>query len=287
MWILAAIASAVFDGLSTVFDKGGLKHTDPIVGNAVRSIFVLLVSTVIVLFIGSISELRTVPLKDMFYIVLSGLCTGLCCLFYYKALSIGNINKVIPIYKSSALITILLAMIIFHEDNNMTLKVVSTFLIGIGIFLLIDNDNPEKSKSLKWLIFALLSAIAGGVMSIFAKMGMNNIESNLGVTIRNLVIVIIAWMSVVTNNKGKELKQLQKHEMFCLAVSGTLWGFSNVFYYYAAKVGILSVVVPIDRMSVLISVAFGILIYKEKMTFRSTTGLIVMILGTLLIAICG
>jgi transporter family protein len=287
MWILAAALSAITDGLSTIFDKSGLRHCDAMLANAVRNSITLLMSLIMVFIVGSYTTISTIPINDMFFLFFSGFCTAISCLCYYKALVLGNVNKVVPIYKSSAVISVLIAIFMFGESNNLPIKLLATILLGVGIFVMIDNKQTLPATSKKWFIYALLSALLAGLVYNLAKVGMANVESNLGVTIRNMVVMMISWAVVFEQGKMKDIKYIHGHEWLCLTLSGILFGLSNIFFYYAIKFGEVSVVVPIDKMSTLVAVIVAFLIYKETMSKRGLIGLGLMMAGTIIIAVCG
>ena len=287
MWILAAAMSAVSDGLSTIFDKSGLRNCDAMLANAVRNSITLLMSLAMVFIVGSYKTINDIPINDMFFLVFSGFCTAISCLCYYKALVLGNVNKVVPIYKSSAVISVLIAIFMFGESNNLPIKLLATILLGVGIFVMIDNKNAVGPKSKKWFIYALFSALLAGVVYNLAKVGMANVESNLGVTIRNVVVMMISWAVVFEQGKTNQIKYIHGHEWFCLTLSGIMYGLSNILFYYAIKYGEVSIVVPIDKMSTLVAVIVAFLVYKETMSKRGILGLGMMMAGTILIAVCG
>lgn len=281
MWITAAVLSAVFAGLSAILAKCGIRKTSSNLATALRTIVVLIFSIIMVFVVGSQQTIKEIAPVSWIFLVLSGLATGASWMCYFKALSIGDVNKVIPIDKSSTILSVLLAILIFNETNNLIVKLFGTALIGAGTYLMIEKKRATETKNTKWLLYAVLSAIFAALTSVLAKMGISGVESNLGTAIRTAVVLIMAWGIVLAKGEQKQLKGINKKELVFIALSGLATGASWLCYYYAIQNGVLSVVVPIDKMSVLITVLFSVVFIKEKMSFKSIFGLIVMSVGTL------
>lgn len=286
MWILASVLSALFAGITSILAKCGIKKTDSDIATALRTIIVLLFSWIMVAVVGSGADITSIDSRSLLFILLSGFATGASWLCYFKALSLGDVNKVVPIDKSSTILTVLFAIIIFGEVNNLAVKLVSTILIGIGIFMMIEKkDVKSTSKSNRWIIYAVLSAIFAAATSILAKIGISNVESNLATAIRTGVVLIMAWIIVFMQGKQKQLKVLDRKELIYIALSGLATGASWICYYYAIGNGIVSVVVPIDKMSILVSVIFSGIVFKERLNKKSALGLVLMLTGTILMTI--
>lgn len=281
MWITAAVLSAVFAGLSAILAKCGIRKTSSNLATALRTIVVLIFSVIMVFVVGSQQTIKEIAPVSWIFLVLSGLATGASWMCYFKALSIGDVNKVIPIDKSSTILSVLLAILIFNETNNLIVKLFGTALIGAGTYLMIEKKRATETKNTKWLLYAVLSAIFAALTSVLAKMGISGVESNLGTAIRTAVVLIMAWGIVLAKGEQKQLKGINKKELVFIALSGLATGASWLCYYYAIQNGVMSVVVPIDKMSVLITVLFSVVFLKEKMSFKSIFGLIVMSVGTL------
>ena len=281
MWITAAVLSAVFAGLSAILAKCGIRKTSSNLATALRTIVVLIFSIIMVFVVGSQQTIKEIAPVSWIFLVLSGLATGASWMCYFKALSIGDVNKVVPIDKSSTILSVLLAILIFNETNNLIVKLFGTALIGAGTYLMIEKKRATETKNTKWLLYAVLSAIFAALTSVLAKMGISGVESNLGTAIRTAVVLIMAWGIVLAKGEQKQLKGINKKELVFIALSGLATGASWLCYYYAIQNGVLSVVVPIDKMSVLITVLFSVVFLKEKMSFKSIFGLIVMSVGTL------
>lgn len=286
MWIIAAIFSAFFAGLTAIFAKCGIKKTDSDVATFLRTIIVLIFSWIMVFVVGSADEITEIDDRALFFLILSGLATGASWICYFKALSVGDVNKVVPIDKSSTILTVLLAIIIFQETDHLAMKLVSTVLIGTGILLMVEKkDKSEAEKKRIWIIYAILSAIFAAATSILAKIGISNVESNLGTAIRTGVVLLMAWIIVLMKGKQKQIRNIDRKESGFIALSGVATGASWLCYYYAIQNGVVSVVVPIDKMSILVSVIFSGIVFKEKLSKRAFIGLLLMILGTLMMVI--
>lgn len=281
MWITAAVLSAVFAGLTAILAKCGIRKTSSNLATALRTLVVLIFSIIMVFVVGSQQTIKEIAPVSWIFLVLSGLATGASWMCYFKALSIGDVNKVVPIDKSSTILSVLLAILIFNETNNLIVKLFGTALIGAGTYLMIEKKRATEAKNTKWILYAVLSAIFAALASVLAKMGISGVESNLGTAIRTAVVLIMAWGIVLAKGEQKQLKGLNKKELVFIALSGLATGASWLCYYYAIQNGIMSVVVPIDKMSVLITVLFSVVFLKEKMSFKSIFGLIVMSVGTL------
>ena len=286
MWIMFAFGSAAFAGLTSILAKCGIKKTDSTAATAIRTIAVLAFSWLMVFIVGSQREITSISLKSWVFLILSGIATGASWLCYFKALSLGDINKVVPIDKSSTVLTIILALIFFGEEIT-PVKLAAIVLIAVGTFLMIQKretkaSSGEKGKSAGWLIYALLSAVFASLTSILGKIGIDNVESNLGTAIRTAVVLLMAWMMVFITNKQSSVKQVDKKELCFILVSGVATGASWLCYYKALQDGPASVVVPIDKLSILVTVAFSYIVFKEKLSVKSLVGLIMIVAGTLM-----
>lgn len=285
IWIVMAILSAFFAGLTSILAKCGIKKTDSDLATALRTVVVLIFSWIMVFIVGSqstIAEIKPIPL---IFLILSGLATGASWICYFKALSIGDINKVVPIDKSSTILTVLLAIICFGETSNLAVKLIATAILAVGIFLMVERKNTEAHAEGKaWMFYAVLSALFAALTSILAKVGISGVESNLGTAIRTAVVLIMAWIIVFARGKQAGLKKLDKKELVFISLSGLATGASWLCYYYAIGHGLVSVVVPIDKLSILVTVAFSYIVFKEKLSAKAGIGLALMTAGTLLMA---
>lgn len=285
MWILYAFGSAFFAGITAILAKIGIKNTDSNLATAVRTIVILIFSWLMVFIVGSFNTINELTIKTIIFLILSGLATGLSWLCYFKALQLGNVNKVTPIDKSSTILTMVLAMIFLGEKITF-LKFISIILIGIGTYLMIEKKKDNKqAKDNKWLLYAFGSAIFASLTSILGKIGIEGVESNLGTTIRTIVVLVMAWIVVFVTKKQSEIKNIDKRSWKFLLLSGLTTGLSWLCYYKALQEGEASIVVPIDKLSIVITIVFSYFILKEKLSKKSMLGLIGIIGGTLLLLV--
>lgn len=285
LWIIMAVLSAFFAGLTSILAKCGIKKTDSDLATALRTIVVLLFSWIMVFVVGSQGTITQIQPKSLIFLILSGLATGASWICYFKALSMGDINKVVPIDKSSTILTVLLAIICFGETSNLAIKLVATAILAIGIFLMVEKKNVTgEAQGRVWIIYAVFSAIFAALTSILAKVGISGVESNLGTAIRTGVVLVMAWIIVFSRGKHKQLKALDKRELVFISLSGIATGASWLCYYYAIGHGLVSVVVPIDKLSIIVTVAFSYFVFKEKLSKKAFLGLCLMVAGTLLMA---
>ena len=287
MWLAAAVFSAFFAGLTSILAKCGIKKTDSDVATAIRTFVVLAFSIVMTFVVGSFRNIGEISAKSLLFLVLSGLATGASWICYFKALSQGDVNKVVPIDKSSTVLSVLLAIVLFQETNQLAVKLVGTALLAVGIFLMVEKKPTDDAKKANghWRLYAVLSAVFAAVTSVLAKIGIENVESNLGTAIRTLVVLFMAWMIVFAKGKQNQVKTLDKRELRFIALSGLATGASWLCYYYAIQNGVVSVVVPIDKLSIVVSIAFSYFVFHEKLTKKSALGLCLMVFGTLIMAI--
>ena len=284
-WLVAAVFSAFFAGLTSILAKCGIKKTDSDLATALRTVVVLAFAWILVFVIGSQSTITEIGRTSFICLILSGLATGASWICYFKALSIGDINKVVPIDKSSTILTVLLAIICFQETSNLAIKLIATVVLAVGIFLMVEKKQSEqKSQRKSYMIYAVLSAIFAALTSILAKVGISDVESNLGTAIRTGVVLIMAWIIVFIKGKQRDIKKIDKKELLFISLSGLATGASWLCYYYAIQKGIVSVVVPIDKMSILVTVLFSYFVFKEKLSKKASFGLSLMVVGTLLMA---
>ena len=286
MWLMMAVLSALFAGVTSILAKCGIKKTDSDVATAIRTGVVLLFSWIMTFVVGSAGSVAQIDAKSLLFLILSGLATGASWICYFKALSMGDVNQVAPIDKSSTVFTVLLAILIFGETQNLAVKLTGTALLAVGIFLMIERKAPEhKQTSRGWLIYAVLSAVFAALTSVLAKVGIENVESNLGTAIRTSVVLVMAWIIVLGKGKQREVRQVDKKELGFICLSGITTGASWLCYYYAIQNGEVSVVVPIDKLSIVVTVAFSCIFLKESLSKKALIGLSLMVIGTLAMAI--
>lgn len=286
MWLLAAVLSAVFAGLTAILAKCGIKKTDSDVATAIRTIVVLIFSWIMVLVVGSAGTITEIEPRPFLFLVLSGLATGASWICYFKALSLGDVNKVVPIDKSSTILSVLLAIICFGETEHLAVKLVCTAVLAAGIFLMVEKKPCEqKSTDSRWMVYAVLSAVFAALTSILAKVGITGVESNLGTALRTGVVLLMAWAIVFMRGKQAEVAKIDRKELGFIALSGLATGGSWLCYYYAIQNGIVSVVVPIDKMSILVTVLFSYIVFKERLSKKAALGLCLMAAATLAMAV--
>lgn len=285
MWIAFAFGSALFAGITSILAKIGIKNTDSTAATAIRTIVILFFSWLMVFITGSFGGIGSISSKTLIFLILSGLATGGSWLCYFKALRIGDVNKVTPIDKSSTVLKMLLAFIILGEEISI-LKAVCMVLIGAGTYLMIVKKETDKeAKGKGWLFYAVLSAVFASLTSILGKIGISGVDSNLGTAIRTIVVLIMAWIMVFVTKKQGELKKIDRKSMVFICLSGLTTGLSWLCYYKALQDGQASVVVPIDKLSILVTVAFSYIVLKEKLTKKSAAGLAMITAGTLMFVI--
>mgnify|MGYP001172734680 CR=1 FL=1 len=297
MWIVFAFGSAFFAGLTAILAKCGIKNIDSNVATALRTVVVLVFSWIMVAMMGCFNEISQIEIKTLVFLILSGIATGASWLCYFKALQIGDVNKVTPIDKSSTVLTMILAFVFLQEELN-TIKVVAMVLIAIGTYLMIQKKISEKksintiiqdevdSKSFSnysWVIFAFGSAIFASLTSLLGKVGIEGINSTLGTAIRTIVVLIMAWIVVFVTGKQNTIKDIDKKSWLFLIFSGCATGSSWLCYYRALQTGPVSVVVPIDKLSILVTIAFSYIVLNEKLSKKAVIGLVLIVLGTLLL----
>lgn len=282
IWLIFAFGSAFFVGITSILAKCGIRTTDSSVATAIRTIVVFLMAVIMVIIAGTQTHISEISIRTWVFLILSGLATGGSWLCYFKALQIGDINKVVPIDKSSTVLAMIMAFIFLKEDITL-LKVICMFFIGTGTLMMIENKTPSIGCSSKnsYLPFAFMSAIFAALTSILGKIGIENIDSNLGTAIRTFVVLIMAWLMVGITKKGSEIKKISKNELAFICFSGLATGCSWLCYYKALQIGPASVVVPIDKLSIIITVVFSYLVFKEKLTAKSLLGLVLITVGTL------
>ena len=286
MWLIYAFGSAFFAGITSILAKVGIKDVDSHLATAIRTIIVLIFSWIMVFLIGSQSTIVNIDGKTFLFLILSGLSTGGSWLCYFKALQLGDVNKVVPIDKSSTILTMILAFIFLNEKITINM-VIGMIGIAIGTYLMIQKKEKSEKivKRKAWLIYALLSALFASLTSILGKVGIENVESNLGTAIRTIVVLVMAWIIVFATKKQRDIKKIDKRSLIFLILSGVATGASWLCYYKALQDGLASIVVPIDKLSILVTVLFAYIFLKEKLSKKSLLGLILIVVGTLLLLV--
>ena len=283
MWLLFAVGSAFFAGVTAILAKCGIRKTDSTVATAIRTIVVLIFAWIMVFVVGSQDQLRDIGQMTLLFLILSGLATGASWLCYFKALQLGDVNKVVPIDKSSTVLTILLAFLLLGEPIGL-FQGIGVVLIGAGTFLMIEKKSDASSGAVQgkgWMLYAFGSAIFASLTAILGKIGIQGVESNLGTAVRTGVVLVMAWAMVLVTGRAKEVRQVPGREMIFICLSGIATGASWLCYYRALQDGPASVVAPIDKLSILVTVAFSYLVFRERLTRRSGLGLVLIVAGTL------
>lgn len=281
-WLLFAFGSAIFAGITAVLAKIGIQKVNSTLATALRTIVVLAFSWLMVFLVGSQGQIGQISRKALFFLILSGLSTGASWLCYFRALQLGDVNKVAPIDKSSTVLTIILAFLLFGEPISVP-KIIGILGIGIGTLLMIVKKETDKNQvqNRSWLLFAVLSAVFASLTSIFGKIGVENVESNLGTAIRTVVVLVMAWLMVFVTGKQHEIQNISKNSWLFLFLSGITTGLSWLCYYRALQDGPASVVVPIDKLSIVITIVFSYILLKERLSRKAVFGLLLILAGTL------
>ena len=286
MWLAAAVCSAVFAALTSILAKCGIKKTDSDVATAIRCAVVLCFSWIMVAIVGSAGTMKAISLRSFLFLMLSGLSTGASWICYFKALSMGDVNKVVPIDKSSTVLTVLMAIICFGETEHLWVKLVCTAALGVGVLLMVEKKTSvNEAKDVRYIPYAIGSAVFAALTSILAKVGISGVESNLGTAIRTVFVLLMAWVIVFARKKAPLCRNIDKKELLFVLLSGVATGASWLSYYYAIQNGPVSVVVPIDKMSLLVTVLFSYIVFHEKLSKKAFVGLILMTGATLGMAI--
>ena len=285
MWLVFAAASALFAGLTSIFAKCGIRRTDSTVATAIRTVVVLLFAWLMVFIAGSQGGIYNLSGTTWLFLFLSGLATGASWLCYFKALQIGDVNKVVPVDKSSTVLTILLAVLLLGEPLNLT-GMAAVIFIGAGTLLMIEKKSGARHKDgSAWLLYAVFSAVFAALTAIFGKIGIENVEANLGTAIRTVVVLAMAWLMVAVEGKSAKVRDVPKNELFYIIISGFATGASWLCYYRALQDGLAGVVVAVDKLSIVVSIAFAYFVFGERLSAKAAAGLVLIVAGTLLLAL--
>lgn len=286
MWVVAAVLSAVFAGITAILSKCGIKNVNSNVATAVRTFIVLIFAWIIVFATGAYKTLVDISIKSWVFLILSGIATGASWICYFKALSIGEVSKVAAVDKSSVVLSVLFAIIVFPQERTLWwVKLICLAAIAVGTFLMSDIKKGESKSKIAWLIFALLSALFAAATSILAKIGIENVESNTATAIRTCVVLVMAFLIVICKRETKFIKDLKGKDVVFLILSGLATGASWLCYYFAIQQGQVSVVVPIDKLSILITVFFSLIVFKENLSKKAWIGLALITVGTIIMAV--
>lgn len=292
LWLVAAFASALFAGIVSILAKCGIKTVDSDVATALRTCVVVVFTWVMVAIAGSAGTIGSISPKSWLFLALSGLATGGSWICYFKALSIGDVNKVVPIDKSSTLMAVVLSIVLFNETSDLVLRLAGTAVATAGTFLMIERKASDASSASERdyrasIAYALAAAVLAALTSVLAKVGIEGVESNLATAIRTMFVLAMAWAIVAGKDKIGLVRGANRHELAFLAASGLATGASWLCYYYAIQMGQVSVVVQVDKLSLLVSIAFAAVVFGERLSRRGSIGLALIVAGTALVAACG
>ena len=286
MWLLAAAGSAVFAGITSILAKCGIRRTDPDVATAIRTIVVLAFAWLMAAVVGSAGQVGSISATSLLFLGLSGLSTGASWICYFRALSEGDVNKVVPIDKCSTVLTVILAIVLFGETQGLVVKLVGCVGILAGTFMMLERreqDHDVRGESWRW--YAVASAVFAALTSILAKVGIEGVESNLATAVRTCFVLVMAWVVVVMRGKTGQVRGIDSRELLFICLSGVATGASWLCYYYAIQNGVVSVVVPVDKLSIVVAMAFSATVFGERYTRRSLSGLALIVASTLAMAI--
>lgn len=281
---MMAVLSAVFAGLTSILAKCGIRRTDSDLATALRTVVVLVFSWGMAVLAGSAGDATAIGGKSMLFLLLSGAATGASWLCYFKALSLGDVSQVAPVDKMSTVLTVLLAILLFGETANLPFKMSGTALLTAGILTMAGQKRTDNTRR-GWLPYAVLSAVFAALTSILAKIGITGVESNLGTAIRTGVVLVMAWLVVFLRGKQGQLRSLDRQELGFIALSGLATGASWLCYYNAIQNGIVSVVVPVDKLSIVVTVIISRMMLHERLSRKMLLGLVLMVCGTLIMAV--
>ena len=286
MWFFLSIGSAFFAGISSVLAKCGIEKTSSEVATAIRTAIVIAMSVIMTLIVGSLKDIGSIDAKTWTFLILSGLATGASWLCFFKALELGDVNKVIPVDKTSTILPLIVSFIVFGETVTWV-KIVSVVSIGAGTFLMIERQQTsgERKGGKLWLLFACLSAVFASLTSILGKIGIDGVESNLGTLIRTIVVLFMSWIVVFVTGKTKNVGEISKRDFLFIGFSGIATGVSWLCYYKALKDGVVSVVVSVDKLGILVTIAFSFFALKEKLTVKALIGLVLILAGTVALSL--
>jgi transporter family protein len=287
MWLPYALGSALFAGLTAILAKVGIRHTPSNLATAIRTAIVLLFAWLVVLIVGSAPTIGSLSAKTWLFLGLSGLATGASWLCYFRALQLAEVNQVAPIDKSSIILTVLFAIFLLGETTSLVYRLVGITVIGVGTYLMIERlpKRSESTASRSWLLYAVASAVFAALTSILGKVGISGVESNLGTALRTIVVLVMAWVVVFVSRQQHQIRTIPRRDLVFIALSAVATGASWLCYYRALQLGNASLVVPIDKLSIVVTVAFATFVLHERLRKRAIVGLVLIVGGTLLMLV--
>ncbi len=280
MWLTAAFLSAVFAGATSILAKTGIQNTDSDTATALRTGVIAVFSWLIVLFSGAIKGVYSLEGRSVLFLVLSGLATGGSWLCYFRALSLGSVNKVVAVDKLSTVLAVLFSWLLLREEISWYVWI-GAILLTVGALLMIQKQSRQEHTEKRWLFYAFLSAVFAALTSILGKIGVENVDSNLATAIRTCVVLLMAWLICIFQRKVKRIKQIDKKSLLFILFSGITGGLSWLCYYYALKYGKITAVIAIDKLSITIAVLFAHFLLKEKLNKKAALGTSLLTLGVL------
>ena len=283
LWLLYAIGAAVFAALTTILAKIGINNVDSHLATAIRTMVVLVFAWIMVFVVGSGGGIGYIQGRTWVFLVLSGLATGGSWLCFFRALQLGNVNKVVPIDKSSTILTMMLAFIFLREPVGLV-TAIGMVLMGIGTWMMLElkkADKSEEKSGRSWLFYAVLAAVFASLVAIFGKIGVADMDANLWTAIRTMVVVPLSWIMVFMAGSHKQIGSVSRKSWIFLVLSGVATGASWLFFYHALQLGNASHVVPIDKLSIVLTMGFARLFLGERFSRRSIVGLGLLTVGTL------
>ena len=281
MWVVFALGSAFFAGLVAILAKVGIRATSSNVATAIRTVVVLAMSWLMVLIVGSQATITSISPRSLLFLVLSGLATGASWLCYFRALQLGPVNEVAAVDKSSIVLTVLLGIIVFGETSHLAIRLVGVAVIAVGTVLMVEwKPGGAAPVSRAWLVYAGLAAVFASLTSILAKVGITDVESTLGTAIRTVVVLVMAWVVVLVTRERHQVRQIPRRDLLFICLSGVATGASWLCFYRALQTGPVSAVVPIDKLSLVVTVAFAYAVFGERLSRRGLAGLALIVVGT-------
>lgn len=283
VWLLSAVGAAFFAGITAILAKVGIRHTPSHLATALRTGVVLVFAWLVAFLVGSIDQIRTLDERTWIFLAASGLATGVSWLTYFRALQLADVNLVTPIDKSSVILTVAFAILLLGETESLAFRLFGITLIGVGTYLMVELDRAKTADGRwgSWVIYAVISAVAAALTSILGSIGIQGVESNLGVAIRTTVVLAMAWIVAIASGEHRKLRSVPRRDLLFLVFSGLATGASWLFFYRALQDGPVSVVVPVDKLSILVTVGFATFVLKEKLSRRGLIGLVLITAGTL------
>ena len=281
MYIIYALLASVFSGLTSVFAKTGIKNIDSLLATFLRTIVISLFLFLIVIWKENLNEIFLLDKKTILFLILSGISNTLLWICYFKALDLGTVSKVTPVDKTSIVLTLILSSLFLNEKIT-TIKIISIVLILSGTFLTIKKES-KGSKDNKWIIYAILTAVFTSTTTVLSKIGIESTNTTLITFLRTIVVLIILTTITLFKKKYKSIKDIEKRSWLFIILSGLSTSLSWLFYFKALALGEASIVFPIEKLSLVVSILISIIFLKEKVNKKQIIGIIIIVIGTSLL----